>query len=94
MEKISKITIGYLAKNGVLIALNSETGLTEFQKIDEPETFAIENELPFLPKQLDNDDEAIEIVHNISQITLDDETITSSMREIIIEDCYDLIASF
>lgn len=91
--ELSMLTANYLEKCGVFIALNLDTGLNEIQRIDEPEEYAIDMGLPFVPKSLKNDTEALEVVHNISQITLDDETITSDMRGIIIEECVDLLAT-
>lgn len=90
---MNDLTQTYLAKQGVLIAINSETGLLEAQKIDVPEEFAWEMDLDFIPPTLESDDEALDIIYNISDITLDDDTITEDEREIIIEDCFDLLTS-
>lgn len=92
VSEISRITTTYLAKLGVLVCLRLEDDLIYFERIDEPEQVALDMELCFIPKKLNSDEEALEIVFAISDITLDDETITTNMREIIIEDCYNLIA--
>jgi hypothetical protein len=94
MENQLTITEQYLAKLGVLIAYNTESELTEPQKIDDVQSFKDDFGLDFMPTQLDSDDDAMEIVHNISQITLEDDTLTESERTEIIENCYDLLTSF
>lgn len=91
--QISKTTTNYLASKGVLIDINAETGFLEPQKIDDPNNFALSMELHFIPPSLKSDDEAYEIVCNISDITLDDETISSEIREVIIEDCWDILSN-
>lgn len=91
---MTELTELYLAKQGVLIAISSETGFLEAQKIDVPEEYAWEMDLDFIPPTLESDEIALDIVHNISDITLDDDTLTEEEREIIIEDCFDLIVSF
>jgi hypothetical protein len=93
MKNISKTTQNYLFSKGITLSLNSETGLMEVQRIDEPETFAIENELHYIPPFLESDDKALDIVSNISEITLNDETINNDIREIIIEDCFEILTS-
>jgi len=91
-NQLSKTEI-YLAKLGVLIAINSETGLIEPQKIDDPQTFKYDFNLSFLPNTLNSDDEAVELIYNISQITLDDYSITGKERNSIIDDCFNFIVN-
>lgn len=92
-KKLSRITITYLAKLGVLISYQAQTGLISIEKIDEPNQIALDMELCFIPKTLKSDTEAMGIVYNISDITLDDETITTELREIIVEDCWTILSN-
>lgn len=46
-----------LARHGVLIGTD-ELGYKDIQRIDDPETFAEDNELDFIPPYLESDDEA------------------------------------
>jgi hypothetical protein len=89
---MNRITRSYLASKGVLFAVNGETGLLEVQRIDDPHSFALDEELHFIPPYLESDEVALDVVYNISAITLDDESISSEMREIIVEDCFDVVA--
>ncbi len=45
-------------KKGFCISLNSESNALEVQRIDEPETWEVENQYDFKIPQLENDDEA------------------------------------
>jgi hypothetical protein len=91
---MKRITIEYLAKLGVAIFINGETGFLEAQRIDNPEDFAFDMQLPFTPPSLNSDDEAIDILFSLDEIMLNDETLSQDDRETIGEDCYEVLVNF
>jgi hypothetical protein len=91
---MKRITIEYLAKLGVGLFINSETGFLEAQRIDEPESFAEDMQLSFIPPYLNSDEEARDIIFSLDEIMLSDETLSQEYREIIGEDCYEVLVNF
>lgn len=51
------VSLKVLAKHGICISTDA-AGYKDIQRIDDPETFAEDNELDFIPPYLESDDEA------------------------------------
>ena len=60
----------YLAKLGIVNSTN-EDGNSDIQHIDDPENFAIDNELDFVPPLISGDDEAKAIYKSINHSTME-----------------------
>jgi hypothetical protein len=75
----------YLAFLGVVESTN-ENGEIEVQRIDDPLSFALENNLPQIPSTLSSDQEAKDIWSNLDNILLSDIQVSEDMRQVIMED--------
>lgn len=82
---MNKLTFNYLATLGVILATD-EKGNSQWQRIDDPEDFAMCYELPFLPALLSSDRGASDIIENISLIVEEDGNISDSMKALILSD--------
>lgn len=72
----------YLASLGI-IESNDAQGKYQIQRIDEPKSFQVENDLSFEPPLLDSDEEALELFNSISDDMFENLKIEGIEGEII-----------